>query len=107
MGDYEDPVVWYDGEMHKYRMLMHQYRAEAVVGGYAESLGDDFFGPWKYSYDYQGYGLNVMLKGGANITLKRRERPKVYLEHGVATLLYNGVCASNTNADCFTFVQKI
>jgi hypothetical protein len=26
---------------------------------------------------------------------------------GEAVLLYNGVCDTNTNSDCFTFVQRI
>lgn len=75
------------------------------IGGYAESDTPDFFGPWSYSASLGGYSAEVQLQGGGTLSLGTRERPKVYVEDGVATLLFNGVRGPDGTVS--TFVQEI
>jgi hypothetical protein len=108
--NYEDPVVWFDARARKYKLLMHQYgcnrwKGQEPDGGYAESVTDDFFGVWNYSFALAGYKSTTMLQDGTTVNL-RRERPKVFLVDGEAKWLYNGAQAPNSD-QVFTFVQEI
>ena len=109
--NYEDPTIWFDRKAQKYKLLFHQYAGctdGATVGGYAESATADFFGDWSYDYSLTGYSMNdVPFVDGSNISFHRRERPKVYLENGVAKYLYNGVSPPGAGNNVFTFVQEI
>ena len=101
----------FDRKAQKYKLLFHQYAGctdGATVGGYAESATADFFGNWIYDYSFTGYSMNaVPFVDGSNISFHRRERPKVYLENGVAKYLYNGVSPPGAGNNVFTFVQEI
>ena len=109
--NYEDPTIWFDSKAQKYKLLFHQYAGctdGSTVGGYAESATADFFGNWIYDYSFTGYSMNaVPFVDGSNISFHRRERPKVYLENGVAKYLYNGVSPPGAGNNVFTFVQEI
>lgn len=106
---FEDPGLFYDRKVAKFKILMHQYRANlSYVGGYAESVTDDFFGAWDYNFYSPAYNATITFTNGLEMRLHRRERPKVLLDSdGAPAFLYNGVCGVNVNSDCFTFVQAI
>ena len=130
----EDPTIWYDKPMGKWRVLMHQYpsRVQAstglcqsdpdhyeLVGGYAESEGEDAAGAWNYDYFQPAYSNVVETHAAgsgmapAKVDRALRERPKVVLseEGGLdGGWIINGACAPDRGAgskDCFTVIQKV
>lgn len=63
-----------------------------------------------YNYSLAGYSLkDIPFADGSTATFHQRERPKVYLEDGVAKNLFNGVSPDSEpgNDGVFTFVQEI
>ena len=93
----KDPVLWFDGEAQKWRILMTQSSSTLVngqcmplpysdeyVGGYAETSGASLGGPWRYDYFQPAYSNVVRLdthgeRAFKTQTLTRREKPAVIL----------------------------
>ena len=114
----EDPFIWFDSGLQRWRVLYHQYNRSAPhdgavwVGGYAESLTDNILGDWVVQpHTTPAYTMNVTYVNGERTVLARRERPKLLFDkQGVARYLYNGVCPSNAtshHSNCFTMVVPI
>ena len=53
------------------------------------------------------YNSTVVLQRGGSVEVARRERPKVLVENGTATVLTNGVCLQTGDRQCFTMAQRI
>jgi len=114
----EDPFIWFDYNIKKWRVLFHQYNTSDPhdgslwVGGYAESETDNVLGACKIQdYHTPAYQLNVTFVDGEKITLYRRERPKLLFDAKQNPLvLYNGACPPNTTShksNCFTLSEAI
>lgn len=63
--------------------------------------------PRSDDYKIAGYNATVALERGGSLQVARRERPKVLVEDGVATVLTNGVCTLRDDRECFTMAQRI
>ena len=110
---FEDPFLWYDTNANIWRVLLHMYnrsdtRDQFRVGGYGQSLTSNVYGPWILQTDSEpAYTTFIELDNGTNITLSRRERPKLLFDNitNEPRYLYTGVCPSNGN--CYTLGQEI
>jgi len=114
----EDPFLWFDYNVQKWRVIFHQYNVSDPhdgslwVGGYAETEDDNILGTWKIQ-DFRTpvFMLNVSFVNGQDITMYRRERPKLLFDEKQNPLvLYNGACPPNStshHASCFTLAESI
>lgn len=110
---FEDPFLWYDTTANVWRVLLHMYNLSNTheqfrVGGYAQSLTSDAYGPWILQTDSEPvYTTFIQFNDGSNTTLSRRERPKLLLDSvtGEPRYLYTAVCPSQGN--CYTLGQEI
>ena len=108
----EDPFIWFDGNMQRWRVLLHVYNMsdsahQVRVGGYAESDTSDLFGNWTLqSNETPAYNTTVKFTDGTEITLARRERPKLLFDAktGLPSMLFNGVCDEKS---CYTLAQPV
>jgi hypothetical protein len=112
---FEDPYLWQDAASGGvWRLLLHQYNAsnpadQVGVGGYAVSATPDLFSAWALQPSATpAYNTTVQFADGSNLTMARRERPKLLLNAtmGAPAVLYNGVCPPGTEA-CWTLAQAI
>jgi hypothetical protein len=92
---YEEPFVYFDKRMKRWRALFHQYRKAGL-------LGRGGAGTWPVAGKA---GAGPVPKGV--MTLQRRERPNIFLDKsGKATWLYNGVGMDSGNRP-FTMATPI
>jgi hypothetical protein len=123
----EDPTIWFDRPLGKWRILMHQYPSVLVhgkcesrpdhytyVGGYAESAGESAAGPWHFEYFSAAYSNLVTEQGGKVNNRSLRERPKVVLNNSTGGLdggyIVNGACDSDSGrarSNCYTVIQQV
>ena len=93
----EQPTIWFDKPMQKWRLLMHQYPSVSVngtcipqpdnfafSGGYVETVGESVAGPWVYDFFQPAYDNVVRYDAGGEraidvINYRRREQPRVIL----------------------------
>jgi hypothetical protein len=93
----EQPTIWFDKPMQKWRLLMHQYPSVSVngtcvpqpdnfifSGGYAETVGESVAGPWIYNFFQNAYNNVVRYDAGGEraieiLQYQHRERPRVIL----------------------------
>lgn len=111
---FEDPFLWQDASTGVWQVLLHQYNVsdphhQGPVGGYAASSSPDPYGPWTL----QGIGapvytLTFPMVGGQEVTVSRRERPKLLLDSttGAPRVLYTGVCPQGSD-QVWTLAQPI
>jgi len=108
----EDPFIWFDQSVQKWKVLFHQYNStdpahQIRVGGYAVSSTTDLFGEWLLqSNETPAYNITVNFQDGSKIDYNRRERPKLLLNtDGTPAVLYTGVCYRNDK--CYTIAQIV
>lgn len=113
---FEDPFLWFDNASDSWKVLLHSYNksnphVQFGVGGYAESMTADPWGPWTLQDpSTPAYTTAVQFVDGTNETFSRRERPKVVFDSttGKAIALITAVCPEpDGNQHCFTLGQRI
>ena len=126
----EEPTIWYDKPMGRWRMLFSQYPSLMIdgrcvldrdkeyryIGGYAESLGSSASGHWRYDYFRSGYSSDLRFSpvaGERAVEVKNlglRRRPRVVLNPDDGGLdggyLVNEIC-SKGHEDCFAVIQEV
>ena len=123
----EDPTIWFDRPLGKWRILMHQYPSILIagkcesrpdhykyVGGYAESAGESAAGPWTFNFFSAACSNRVTEQGGRINDRSLRERPKVVLNNNTGGLdggyIVNGACDGDSGSgrsNCYTVTQQV
>jgi hypothetical protein len=113
---FEDPFLWMDSASQTWRVLLHSYNKtnphiQFGVGGYAQSLTSDPYGPWTLQDpSTPAYTTAVQFSDGSGETFSRRERPKLLFDAttGQPTALFTAVCPEpDGDQHCFTLGQNI
>ncbi len=93
--------MWVDKRGH-WHYIMHRMfdpgpdACGAWSGGHSFSADGTSWSPIR-----RAYNTTVALEGGGSFTFQRRERPKLLIEDGVPTYLYNAAITPN-QTDIFT-----
>ena len=116
----EQPTIWFDKPMQKWRLLFHQYpslridgqcvpqpEGYSLTGGYAETTGRSLEGPWAFDYFRNAYNNAVRYDAGGErsievITYDIRERPRIILgpQGGLdGGFLVNVFCGAHSEDD--------
>lgn len=113
---FEDPFLWFDSSSQTWKVLLHSYNktdphTQFAVGGYAESMSADPYGPWTLQDpSTPAYTTAVQFADGSQETFSRRERPKLVFDAttGKPSALISAVCPEpDGDQHCFTLGQSI